>query len=68
MAKIAKRTAAIRSTVDRDQAYSVADAVALPNVVARGHPVRVESARAPEGFVDALRDLELKHLCARSRR
>ena len=36
---------------------SVADAVALPNVVARGHPVRVESARAPEGFVDALRDL-----------
>lgn len=36
---------------------SVADAVGLPNVVARGHPVRVESVRAPEGFIDALREL-----------
>ncbi|MEE4301359.1 MAG: gamma-glutamyltransferase [Pseudomonadales bacterium] len=36
---------------------SVEDAVALPNVVARGHPVRVESERAPEGFIEALRDL-----------
>ena len=36
---------------------SVEDAVALPNVVARGHPVRVESARAPDDFVDGLRGL-----------
>lgn len=36
---------------------SVEDAVALPNVVARGHPVRVETERAPEGFIEALRDL-----------
>ena len=35
---------------------SVADAVALPNVVARGLPVRVEEARAPEWLVPELRE------------
>ena len=33
------------------------EAIALPNVVARGLPVRVEADRAPDGFADALRDL-----------
>jgi gamma-glutamyltranspeptidase/glutathione hydrolase len=32
-----------------------AAAIALPNVVARDHPVRVETDRAPDGFIEGLR-------------
>ena len=52
---IAYTTKSIVGVLEFD--LSVADAVALPNVVARGHPVRVETERAPAGFIEALRDL-----------
>ncbi|MEE4360642.1 MAG: gamma-glutamyltransferase [Pseudomonadales bacterium] len=39
-----------------DYGLSVEAAVALPNVVARGLPVRVEQDRAPDGFVAGLQD------------
>jgi gamma-glutamyltranspeptidase/glutathione hydrolase len=37
-----------------DWGLTPAEAVALPNVVARGEPVRVERDRAPQALVDAL--------------
>jgi gamma-glutamyltranspeptidase/glutathione hydrolase len=33
-----------------------AAAIALPNVVARGHPVRVETERAEDGLIEGLRE------------
>lgn len=38
-----------------DGGMDVATGIALPNVVARGHPVRVETERAADGFIEALR-------------
>ena len=39
-----------------DMQLEPAAAIALPNVVARGHPVRVETDRAPDGLIEGLRD------------